>query len=307
VLDPASLYTLESGQPESGQLGTPTLVVALTGFVDAGHTGRLVAEHLREVGEARLLARFDLDVMYDYRARRPTMEFVEDHWASFDAPTLDLLQLTDSLGAPFLLLTGPEPDTHWERFVSAMITLIERYDVATTVAVHGIPMAVPHTRPVSLTAHATRQELISGHRGWMGRLQVPGNVAGLLELRLGQVGRDAIGYAVHVPHYLAQTEYPDAATTTLEQLGAVAGLTFSLDALRARGRDVRASIDEQVEGQPEVAAVVEGLESQYDAFLGASGRSLLAGDSANLPTAEELGAELERFLAEEHEKRTRGD
>jgi hypothetical protein len=63
---------------------------------------------------------------------------------------------------------------------------------------------------------------------------------------------------------------------------------------------VRAAVAAQVDEQPEVAEVVRALEDQYDAFVAARGRSLLAQDSP-LPTAEELGAELERFLAEQAE------
>jgi hypothetical protein len=58
------------------------------------------------------------------------------------------------------------------------------------------------------------------------------------------------------------------------------------------------AIDEQVAQSDEVAAVVRALEEQYDAFVAGRGRSLLAGD-AGLPSADELGAELERFLAEQ--------
>jgi len=57
-----------------------------------------------------------------------------------------------------------------------------------------------------------------------------------------------------------------------------------------------------------VAAVVAALEQQYDAFVSARDRNLLLSDeNAQLPTADELGAELERFLAEENERRGRGE
>jgi hypothetical protein len=45
-------------------------------------------------------------------------------------------------------------------------------------------------------------------------------------------------------------------------------------------------------------ALVSSLEQQYDAYLRGRGKDLLAADVADLPTAEELGAELERFLAD---------
>jgi predicted ATP-grasp superfamily ATP-dependent carboligase len=306
VLDPDGLYELDAVQPHQGELEQPVLVHALGGFVDAGHAGRLAADHLLANLPHRVLVRFDVDQLYDYRARRPVMTFVEDHWESYEAPRLEVSLVEDAVGTGFLMLTGPEPDIQWERFTSAVVRLVRRYDVRLSVGVHAIPMAVPHTRPVGVTAHATRPELVAGHEPWVSRVQVPGHMAGLLEFRLGEAGLDAAGFAVHVPHYLAQTEYPDAAATLVESVAEISDLRLPVGDLRAAGEQVRAAVEAQVGEQPEVAEVVHALEEQYDAFVAARGRSLLARDTP-LPTGEELGAELERFLAQENDRRGRGN
>jgi predicted ATP-grasp superfamily ATP-dependent carboligase len=308
VLDPRGLYELAADQPAKGELDRPVMLHALGGFIDAGSAGRLASEHLLQTLEHRVLATFDVDQLYDYRARRPAMTFVEDHWQAYQAPLLELREVSDGVGTRFLMLTGPEPDVQWERFCSAVLLLGDHYGVGTAVGVHAIPMAVPHTRPAGLTAHATRPDLISGHEPWVGTVQVPGHIAGLLEFRLGEAGRDAVGFAVHVPHYLTQAEYPDAAATLLDAVVELTGLSLPTAALRAAGTQTRAAIAEQVAAQPEVAAVVEALEQQYDAYIGARRRgSLLADEADDLPTGDELGAELERFLAEENDRRGRGD
>jgi hypothetical protein len=178
--------------------------------------------------------------------------------------------------------------------------LVERLGVRLTIGVHGIPMGVPHSRPTTVTAHGTRPELTAGREPWVGRIQVPGSVINLLELRLGQAGQDAMGFAVHVPHYLAQSEYPAAAAALADQITAASGLTIPTSALRAAAEETRAQIDEQVTASAEVAAVVHALEEQYDAYVGGSGRGdLLAGRGGGFPTADELGAEFERFLADQ--------
>ena len=308
MLDPEELYTLSGDQPAPHDLGRPVLLHALGGFIDAGAAGRLASEHLLENLKHETLATFDVDTLYDYRARRPPMTFVEDHWEDYEAPELVLRKVSDDAGKPFLMLTGPEPDVQWERFTAAVVQLVDRYDVALTVGVHAIPMAVPHTRPAGMTAHGTRKELVAGNPSWVGRVQVPGNIAGLLELRLGELGRDAAGFAVHVPHYLAQTEYPDAAATLIDAVAGLTELSLPTRGLLEAGRATRAAIEEQVSGQPEVAAVVTALEQQYDAFVAARGNELpLADSGTELPSADELGAELERFLAEENDRRGRSD
>jgi predicted ATP-grasp superfamily ATP-dependent carboligase len=283
----------------------PVLLHVLTGFIDAGQAGALARDHLLATMEHRPVATFDVDLLLDYRSRRPPMIFVADHWESYDDPRLVLHEVTDATGTRFLLLEGAEPDIQWERFVAAVRGLVEDLGVRLTIGIHGIPMGVPHTRPTSVTAHATRPELVAGRDAWVGTVQVPGSITNLLEFRLGEAGHDAMGFAVHVPHYLSQADYPDAAAVLLENVTAVTDLTLPTATLREAAEATRAEIDEQVAGSEEVAAVVRALEQQYDAYVASRGgeapgdeQGLLAG-RRGFPTADELGAELERFLADQ--------
>jgi hypothetical protein len=68
-------------------------------------------------------------------------------------------------------------------------------------------------------------------------------------------------------------------------------------ALDAAVREANQEIDRQVQASEEVAAVVHALEEQYDSFTRSIGRTSLLAESTEIPTAEELGEEFERFLA----------
>ncbi|WP_018656892.1 PAC2 family protein [Actinomadura flavalba] len=295
--NPEDLYELDGDLPE---LEGAVLLHSLDGFVDAGSTGQLVREHLLETLEHRVIARFDVDSLIDYRARRPMMTYDRDHWASYDAPELVLRLAQDEVGTSFLLLTGPEPDRLWEGFTGAVRSLVERTGAGLVVGFHGIPMGVPHTRPVGMTSHATRPDLV-GPSTWFDKVQVPGSASGLLELRLGEAGHDALGFAIHVPHYLAQAAYPAAAVAALEAVIAATGLVLPADALREAAARTDSEIAEQVTGNAEVEKVVHALEQQYDAFAGAADRENLLADERDMPTADEIAAQFERFLAEQEE------
>jgi len=277
---------------------TPVLIHALEGFLDAGHASAIAARHLLGEEPGRVVASFDLDEIYDYRARRPPLTFAQDHYEAYEAPRLVVRLQYDAGGAPYLLLHGPEPDTHWEAFSRAVIHLVERFDVPLVVGMGSVPMAVPHTRPVTLTNHATRPDLLVQESSWTGDIRVPSSAQALLEIRLGEAGHDACGFVAHIPHYVAQLDYPHAAAALLESVGGVADLVWDLESLRVAGESRLAEIVAQIEDSAEVREVVAGLEQQYDAFhRGAeSGQDLLAEDR-ELPSGEELGAEFERFLA----------
>lgn len=296
MLDPRSLYTID--EPTPG-LAEPVLVVALTGFVDAGAATKIATDHLLDILEHHVVGRFDVDQLHDYRARRPVMTFAENRWADVLPPRLELHRVVDAAGTPFLLLVGPEPDVQWERFMAAVVQIVERFGVRLTVELAAIPMTVPHTRPTGLTAHATRAELVTAQQPWVGTFKVPASAVDLLELRLGEVGHDAMGFAAHVPHYVAQADYPDAAAVLLEHVDAVTGLVLPSGELREAGVRTREQIDSQVAESGDVAAVVAALERQYDAYAGAQSRTnLLAGSGEPLPSADEIAAAFERFLAQ---------
>jgi hypothetical protein len=275
-----------------------TMVLSLYGFLDAGTATMLAADHLDALGDGRVVATFDVDQFHDYRARRPAMTFVRDHYADYDAPRLVVRLLHDTGGTPFLLLRGPEPDNRWEAFCAAVRQVVETLGVTRVVDIGAVPMAVPHTRPIAITPHANRPELLTGKSPWQGELRIPSSAQALLQLRLGEWGHAGLGYVAHVPHYLAQLEYPKAAIALLENVEIGGRLTVDLTALREQADLREAEITRYLEANGDVREVVAGLEQQYDAFQEAeeSGAGLLASDQP-LPTAEELGKEFERFLA----------
>lgn len=286
---------LEAPLPASlDDVDATVLVHAMRGAIDAGHAGALVAGHLLSAHPSRRVATFDVEELLDYRSRRPVLTFERTAFTDYVTPELALDYIATKDGG-LLLLHGTEPDLRWETFSSAVREIVERLGVRTTVGLHGIPMGVPHTRPISVTEHGTREELLEPGPELFGTVQVPGTAASLLELRLGEHGHDAMGFAVHVPHYLAQAEYPAAAAELLRRLARVSRLPLSDAALEEAASTVREEIDRQVADAPEVAAVVGALEQQYDSFVQAAGASLLAG--GHVPSADEIGAQFEAFLA----------
>jgi predicted ATP-grasp superfamily ATP-dependent carboligase len=273
----------EARTGEAAQRAGLVLVHDLGGDFDAAHAGALAGAHLL----AGLPHR---------------MSFNSDRYESFAAPELLLYAVEDDAGTPFLLLHGTEPDFAWERFVAAVAQLVERLGVTSVVALQAIPMPVPHTRPVTVTAHATRRQLIEPYPVYWGEMRIPASVSALLELRLGEAGVDALGVAAHVPHYLGQATYPAASVTLLEHLEQLTGLHLPIDTLREAAEANRTEIDAQIARSAENTAVVAALEEQYDTFTAArEGTELLSG--GEVPSAEEIGAEFERFLADQDRRR----
>jgi hypothetical protein len=278
-----------------GRADGPVLVAALEGFLDAGNAAGLAVAHLTSEGAGRVVASFEVDEFYDYRARRPPLTFMEDHYSDYDAPRLVVRLMEDRLGSPYLLMTGPEPDIRWEAFAKAVRVVVEHFSVRLVVALGSVPMAVPHTRPVQLTNHATAHRLLVQENVWKGEIRVPASAVSLVELRLGEWGHDAMGFVAHIPHYVAQFDYPQASAALLDGLEDVTGLQWDQTALKDAGEARQVEIATQIADSDDVREVVNGLEQQYDAFH-TQAANLLAEDEP-LPSGEEIGAQFEQFLA----------
>jgi PAC2 family len=300
---PEDLYELTAAASDV-PIGLP-LVTGLTGFADAGSAVAQLGEYVTATLQPLPIAIFDIDELLDYRARRPIIEFDEDHLTAYRPPKLELCLAHDDIGRPFLVLIGFEPDFQWERFTRALIGLIERFKVSSTTWVHSIPMPVPHTRPIQVTVGGSRQDLIDSMSVWRPTTRVPSNALHLVEFRLIETGATVVEFVLLVPHYLADTEFPDAATKGLEVISAATGLVFATERLREEGREFLARVDEQVGGNDELGVLVSTLEERHDQYMaGNPVRSPLIDDDGSLPTADELAAELEKFLAF---RRTRDD
>ncbi|MDN3309529.1 PAC2 family protein [Microbacterium oryzae] len=278
------------------------LVVLLTGFTDAGGAVSGAIDYIREDLDPRPVAVFSNDVLLDYRARRPIVTFDKDHLTEFRPPRLELSLVHDALGQPFLLLSGYEPDFVWEAFADAVVAFAREFDVTGLTWVHAIAMPVPHTRGLGVTVSGNRSELIAAQSIWQPRTQVPATAGHLLEFRATEAGMLVAGFVLLIPHYLAETDYPAATLSAIDRIASSTGRVFDLDGLRRENMEYLGKVDEQIVANDELARMVTGLEERYDAYIanlsgGAEASSTGLLHESDLPSADELAAELERYLA----------
>lgn len=262
-------------------LDSPILVASFDGWVDAGNAGTLAARQL--LGDAsRVVATFDADRLFDYRARRPTLDIVDGTLQSLEWPELTLRAAR--LGErDLLVLTGPEPDFRWHELSSDVTQLVKDLAVSTWVSLGSIPAAVAHTRPVPVLGTASVRGLLPEgvSQGPEGRLRVPSAALSVLELGVSQGGIPCVGFYAQVPHYLSAA-YPQAAIELLSHVGRYLGYEPPLGELPMQALETRALLDAATAADERTKAHVERLEEMAD--------------QARLPVGDDLIADIERFL-----------
>lgn len=281
-------------------LDAPVLVAMLTGWIDASGAAAAALAAIEQQCDARPLATFDGDAFLDYRARRPTMELREGVNERLVWPDIELKVGRTPSGSDVLLLSGPEPDAAWRRFADLVTDLAIELGVRIAVVLGAYPFAAPHTRPSRLSSSSPSAELIATVPFLKNSVDVPAGMGAVLEHAFVAKGVPALGIWAQVPHYLGAMSHPAASVALLDGLEQVTGLALDRAALAGEAEIQRLRVDQLVEGNAEHRAMVEQLETVYDASEPATASAAFdAALSGELPSGDDIAAEVERFLRDQ--------
>lgn len=272
-------------------LERPVMVVCMEGWIDAGLAAANALTHVMGAMPHEVVATFDADELIDYRARRPSLRIVNGVDKELRWSEIKLHAATNRTGRTVLILAGPEPDMKWRRFVAEVATLASRLEVELVVGLGAFPAPVPHTRPVRLVGTSTDADLAAKVGFLPASIEVPSGVQGALEMAFGEAGIPAVGLWARVPHYVAAMPYPAASAALVDGLARIAELEIDTTALHTAAAASNQQIAQLIAGSEEHAALVRQLELQHDSELPTE-----PAEFGDLPSGDELAAELERFL-----------
>lgn len=145
MLERSTLPLLKIKAPITGR--NATLVLALSGWVDAGSAASSAADALTRQGHT--VAVFDADEIYDYRSVRPEVDFAEDGTTEVRWPSLSLTAVSHE-SVDLLVLSGTEPNFRWRTIASELAGLASTVEIGRVISLGAVPAAVPHTRPTPI-------------------------------------------------------------------------------------------------------------------------------------------------------------
>jgi hypothetical protein len=280
---------------EQPDLDEPLLVLALEGWIDAGLAAGGAAEVLSERLDTVTVARFSTDDLLDYRARRPIAHLADGVLRGLTWPEIELRAAIDDDGNELLLLVGAEPDRLWHRFADEVVTLALDFGARMCVGLGAYPFAAPHTRSPRVACTASTPRLAEG-TFLKASLDFPGGIQAAIEQGCDERGIPAVGLWAQIPHYVpTNMPFPAGSLALIEGLSLLGDLSLPVGDLTLQAEATRARLDELIAQNPEHVAMLHQLEVAWEQSEPAETPIGLT----DLPTGDELAAELEDFLRDQ--------
>lgn len=273
------------------RVARPVVVIALDGWIDAGLGAAGALASFLDGAETEVIARFDTDALVDYRARRPVARITDGVINAVFWP--DIEARVDPARPELVFLLGPEPDMQWRAFAGSVAQLAEEIRARMVLLLGAFPAPVPHTRAVRLASTSTDSEL-AAHIGYVpGTIDVPAGIGAAIEMAMASTGIPTTGVWARVPHYAAAMPYPAASAALMRAVAELTGIDVDTSELDDAAASTNTRIDELIANSNEHQMLVSQLEQQSDAETSAEE------ELSNLPSGDEIAAELERFLREQ--------
>jgi predicted ATP-grasp superfamily ATP-dependent carboligase len=240
------------------------------------------------------VARFSTDDLLDYRARRPIAHLENGVLRGLTWPSLELRAAADLEGKELLLLVGAEPDRMWQHFTDEVVGLALDFGARMCVGLGAYPFAAPHTRPPRVACTASTPSLADG--GFLrASLDFPGGIQAAVEQGCHSRGIGSVGLWAQIPHYLPPAmPFPAGSVALIEALARIGELSLPFGDLPARAEATRNRLDELIAQNPEHVAMLHQLETAYE-----EAETPQSFAPEDLPTGDELVAELEQFLRDQ--------
>ena len=261
------------------------MMIAFTGWNDAGESASHLVSHLLDHWESSVVAEFDPEDFYDFQVNRPAIRLDETGSRELVWPNTKVyLVRREDADQNLLLVLGAEPSMRWKSFASELLDVADDYEVELIVTLGGLLADVPHSRPIAISATAASPALAnalevdpSNYEGVTGILGVIGDEARRREI-------DAVSFWAAVPHYVSTTPSPKASLALLEAIEEYLEFPLPHGDLRERAVAWEATVDRMAAEDSEVGDYVKELERSKD------------DDEFREATADSIAKEVERFL-----------
>ncbi len=279
------------------QLRQPIMIVAFSGWSDAGEAATGALTHLMEnlshgslSSEAVLVAEYEPEDFYDFQVNRPMISVDDSLVRSVNWPSTQIYGLsTPEFENDFVLVLGVEPSMKWKTFTTLLLDLADDLEVELVVTLGAMLADAPHTRPISVSGSGGHPDIAARLGVEISKYEGPTGILGIIGDGCVRRGIDCVSLWAGLPHYASNSPSPKATLALVNAVEDFLEISISLADLEHQAKEWENEVSEMAEEDSEVSEYVKALEESKDAteFKDVSG--------------DEIARELERFLRRQNE------
>jgi proteasome assembly chaperone (PAC2) family protein len=274
-------------------LRSPVMVCAFRGWNDAAAAASTALTAVAGSLEAEQIASLDPEDYFDFQSTRPTISLDEGQTRRIDWPENNVFAVrVPNADRDLVLLDGTEPNLRWRTFSETIATVADALGVEMVITLGALIAEVSHTLPVPITGLASSMELVEELELERSNYEGPTGIVGVVHDLCRQNGIESASLWAAVPHYVAAVPNPKAALALLRRLEGLTGIAVEASELEEETTDYEEQIGRAVAANPEIEELVTRIEAEQVDLLD---------DEGELPSADTLAREFQRFL------RQRGD
>jgi len=275
-------------------LRSPVLVCSFRGWNDAAAAASTALGAVAASLDSELIAQIDPEEFFDFQSTRPTIVLDEGQTRRIEWPENNLIAVrVPTADRDLVLLDGTEPNLRWRTFSETVATAADALGVEMVITLGALIAEVSHTLPVPITGLASDRELVEELELERSSYEGPTGIVGVVHDLCHQAGISSASLWAAVPHYVAAVPNPKAALALLRRLEGLTGIAVEASELEEETVDYEEQIGRAIAANPEIEELVARIEAEQV--------DLLTADGEELPSADTIAREFQRFL------RQRGD
>ncbi len=279
-------------------LRSPVMVIAFSGWNDAGEAASGAASHLLGCWTdpafdvvPELIAEVDPEEFYDFQVNRPTVYVDDSSIRNLTWPGTQVFSLaTPTLSHDFIVVRGVEPSMKWKTFASDLLDLADDCEVDLVITLGSMLADTPHTRPITVSGSGAHPDIATRLGVEISKYEGPTGILGVIQDSCIRRGIDAISLWAAIPHYASNSPSPKASLALVNALEDFLEISIPQGDLPDEAIEWETEVTELAKEDSDVAEYVKALEDSKDAV--------------DLPeaTGESIARELERFLRRQTDK-----
>jgi proteasome assembly chaperone (PAC2) family protein len=280
-------------------LNRPVLLLAFSGWNDAGGSATFAAKFLAQRLAAHKFASIDPETFYNFAEQRPQVR-IRNGEREVLWPANEFSYARDpGLVQDVIVGLGVEPHLRWRAYTEAIQQVVQECKVELVVTLGALLADVSYARPIRLTGAASDPSLARRLHLSVSKYEGPTGIVGVLNDVCRRHGLPAISIWANVPHYLAASPNIKAALALVRRVFTLLDFSADLSDLERAAGDFDQRVAQVLASDPKVAEYVRRLEERDTE----EDEEEEADSTEALPSGEELVRELERFLRDQRRER----